>query len=149
MVRDIAIIHFNTPELTRATIESVRKHTPGCRFTVFDNSDKRPFVPMSGVKVFDNTKGQIIDFDAMLARYPKRRSTMYYHASAKHIACVDYLFDVLTEGFVLLDSDVLVKADISRFFDVQAAWHPLPFRRPHLQDEPPRTAVLRHRSLLL
>ena len=122
MVRDIAIIHYNTPELTRAAILSVRKHTPGCRFTVFDNSDIRPFEPMSGVSVIDNTKGEVIDFNAMLARYPDKRQTANNHGSAKHIASVDYLFDVLPDGFLLMDSDVLVKRDITPFFDEGVAW---------------------------
>ena len=133
MVRDIAIVHYNTPELTRAAILSVRKHTPGCRFTVLDNSDKRPFVPMPGVKVIDNTKGQVIDFDAMLDRYPGKVDTVNEQGSAKHIASVDYLFDVLTDGFVLMDSDVLIKRDIAPFFDKSVAWagtieHNPPFR---------------------
>lgn len=122
MKRTIAIIHFNTPELTRALIRSVRKHTPGCEFVVFDNSDRRPFKASKGVKVYDNTHGEIIDFRAVLARYPGKRSTMYYHASAKHILSVDWLFDKLTDGFVLLDSDVLVKQDIAPFFDESVPW---------------------------
>ena len=122
MRRDIAIVHYNTPELTRAAILSVRKHTTGCTFTVFDNSDKRPFEPMDGVKVIDNTKGQVIDFDAMLSRYPDKRDTANEQGSAKHIASVDYLFDVLPDGFVLMDSDVLVKRDIAAFFDKNVAW---------------------------
>ena len=122
MVRDVVIVHYNTPELTRAAILSVRKHTSGCRFTVFDNSDKRPFEPMPGVKVIDNTKGQVIDFDALLDRYPGKVDTVNEQGSAKHIASVDYFFDVLPEGFVLMDSDVLVKRDISAFFDATVAW---------------------------
>lgn len=122
VTRNVAIVHFNTPELTRAAIQSVQRHTPGCHFTVFDNSDCRPFKPMRGVRIIDNTKGQFINFDAMLARYPKRESTSYYQASAKHIASVDYLFDVIPEGFVLMDSDVLVKKDIAPFFDPMVAW---------------------------
>ncbi len=122
MVRDIAIVHYNTPELTKATILSVRKHTAGCRFTVFDNSDKRPFEPMPGVKVIDNTKGQVIDYDALLAKYPDKRDTANEQGSAKHIAAVDYLFDILPDGFVLMDSDVLVKQDISVFFDKSVSW---------------------------
>lgn len=131
MVRDIAIVHYNTPELTRAAILSVRKHTPGCRFTVFDNSDRRPFEPMPGVKVIDNTRGQVIDFDAMLERYPGKVDTVNEQGSAKHIASVDYLFDVLPDGFVLMDSDVLVKRDISFFFDKDVAW------TGTIQKEPP------------
>ena len=122
MVRDIAIVNYNTPELTTMAIRSVRKHTPGCRFTVFDNSDKYPFEGMDGVRVIDNTKGQVIDFDALLAKYPNKRDTANNHGSAKHIASVDYLFDVLPDGFLLMDSDVLVRWDISPLFDEHVAW---------------------------
>ena len=38
-----AIVHYNTPKLTRAALLSLWKHTPGCRAVVFDNSDRRPF----------------------------------------------------------------------------------------------------------
>ena len=59
-MKNILIVHYNTPELTLATIKSVRKHTPGCYFYVFDNSDKYPFVPdRNDICVFDNTKGAI------------------------------------------------------------------------------------------
>ena len=121
-VQNIATVHFNTQQLTMATVASIRKHTPGCRITVFDNSDRLPFPKYPGVTVIDNTKGQCIDFGELLARYPDQKSTDYYQASAKHIASVDYLFDVLTEGFVLLDSDALVKKDIAALFDPDCAW---------------------------
>ena len=65
---DVAIVHYNTPELTEAAIRSVWKHTPGCRITVFDNSDKREFRYKDDVAVIDNTRGQIIDFEMMLSK---------------------------------------------------------------------------------
>lgn len=122
MKKNIAIIHYNTPELTSALVQSVRLHTPGCSITVFDNSDARPFPAMRGVRVLDNTQGQIIDFKAVLSRYPGKRRTINDHASSKHILSVDYLFDILTEGFVLLDSDILIRKDISSFFDTSVPW---------------------------
>ena len=53
--REIAIVHFNTPELTEACIYSIRKHGgQDYHITVFDNSDKRPFtIKMDGVTVID------------------------------------------------------------------------------------------------
>ena len=122
MEREVVIVHFNTPELTGALVRSIHKHTPGCHINVFDNSDRRPFESADGVTVLDNTRGQLIDFEALLARYPDQRPTDYYQASAKHIASVDYMFDLLPEGFVLMDSDVLVKRDISSFWDRSVAW---------------------------
>lgn len=122
MQKNVAIVHYNTPELTTAAIQSLWLHTPGCKVTVFDNSDIRPFPPMKGVNVIDNTKGQVVDFAAMLARYPNKLETACNHGSEKHIASVDYLFDILPEGFVLMDSDVLIRWDISSFFDETVAW---------------------------
>jgi hypothetical protein len=116
--KDIAIVHYNTPELTEAAILSVRKHCQtDYRFTVFDNSDKRPFTKkMAGVKVIDNTKGQIIDFEAELAKYPDKEWEMAKrsnHGSFKHIITVQKLWELLPGGFILLESDVL----ITRNFD--------------------------------
>ena len=54
--RNVAIVHFNTPELTEAAILSLRKQT-GMRYDVmvFDNSDRRPFTAkMDGVTIIDN-----------------------------------------------------------------------------------------------
>ena len=116
-MKDVCIVHFNTPELTRATIRSLWKNTPDCRVVIFDNSTTAPFGEMDGVEVIDNTKGQILDFQKMLSRFPRKRWTMNDWGSAKHSYTIDYLFSVFPEGFVLMDSDILVKDDISGFFD--------------------------------
>jgi len=117
MEKNVCIIHFNTPELTRATIRSVWKHTPDCRITVFDNSDSIPFGKMDGVLVLDNTRGQLLDFDKFLSRYPRRRPSKNGWASAKHAKTVDCLFSLFPDGFVLMDSDILVRKDITGLFD--------------------------------
>ncbi len=75
MKKTVAIINYNTPELTEAAILSLRKQ---CKedyaVVVFDNSDKRPFTKkMKGVRRIDNTKGQYVDFDAELAKYPDKQ----------------------------------------------------------------------------
>ena len=111
--KEIAIVHYNTPELTEAAILSVRKHSnENYHFNVFDNSDKRPFKKkMKGVRVFDNTKGQIIDFEAELAKYPDKEWEMAKksnHGSEKHIMSVQKLWELLPDGFILLESDVLI-----------------------------------------
>lgn len=121
-MRDIAIVYFNTLELTTALVKSILKFSPGNRIIIFDNSDRIPFPEMEGVIVLDNTKGQLVDFEAMKARYPNSRETAYYQASAKHIASVDYLFDVCPNGFMLMDSDILLKKDINPLFDDAVAW---------------------------
>ena len=111
--KTIAIVHFNTPELTEAAIMSVQKHCQeDYQFLIFDNSDKRPFkTKMNGVKVIDNTKGQVIDFEAELAKYPDKEWNMAKlsnHGSMKHIWSVQKLWELLPDGFILLESDVLI-----------------------------------------
>lgn len=122
MTKNVAIVHYNTPELTAAAIKSLLLHTPDCKITVFENSDKRPLPPIDNVTVLDNTKGQLVDFEEMLSRYPDKIPTACNWGSEKHIASVDYLFDVLQEGFLLVDSDVLFKKDITSLFDSSKAW---------------------------
>jgi len=117
MEKNVCIVNFNTPELTSAAILSLWKNTPDAKVTVFDNSDTRPFPAMDGVTIIDNTKGQIIDFDEFLSRFPDKKQTRNEWGSAKHTYTVDRLFDYFPEGFVLMDSDVLVRKDISCFFD--------------------------------
>lgn len=117
MKRDIAIVHYNTPEITEALVGSIRKFAPECSITIFDNSDKRPFPQTDGVRILDNTHGRLVDFDAALSRYPQRIETGNNYGSVKHSMSIDYLFDVLPDGFVLMDSDVLLKQSIDVFFD--------------------------------
>ena len=69
MRKTVAIVHFNTPELTEAAILSIRKHGgKDYRIVVFDNSDKRPFPKRENVEIIDNTQGKIINFDLELAK---------------------------------------------------------------------------------
>lgn len=117
--REVAIVHYNTPELTEATILSLRKHGgKDYHVTILDNSSERPFYKsMPGVDVIDNTKGQIIDFDAMLAQYPNKSQLIgcapgCHFGSCKHIWSVEKLWDIIPQGFVLLDSDILLTQDI-------------------------------------
>ena len=121
--KTVAIIHYNTPELTEAGIKSLRKHGgEDYRVVVFDNSNERPFIQqMDGVKIIDNTKGQVIDFDKELEKYPEREekigvSGKCVFGSVKHMMTVQKLFDLLPDGFVLMESDILLKQSIESFF---------------------------------
>lgn len=122
--KTVAIIHFNTPMLTECAIKSLRKHGGQMyRVVLFDNSDTAPFTTrMRGVEVIDNTKGQIIDFDKELEKYPHRDRSIgcakgCEFGSAKHMMTVQKLWDLLPEGFVLMESDILLKANIDEFFE--------------------------------
>jgi hypothetical protein len=78
--KEIAIVHYNTPELTEAAILSARKWCEGdWHVTVLDNSDARPFKKrMKGVKVLNNREGQLIDFDKELEKWPDRCEELAY-----------------------------------------------------------------------
>ena len=131
MTREVAICHFNTPELTEAAILSLRKHGgESYHVTVFDNStatdfcgihrEARPFTAkMNGVTVIDNTQGQIIDFAAELAKFPDREpesAASNDWGSVKHMITIQYLFDLLPDGFLLMDSDILIKQNVDHLF---------------------------------
>lgn len=123
MVRNIAIINYNTPELVEAAILSVRKHGgESWPVYVMDNSDCRPFTKkMAGVTRIDNTNGQVVDFDAELAKFPDKDYKMgCIHGgnfgSARHIMSVQALWDLIPDGFMLLDSDILIKDDVEFMF---------------------------------
>lgn len=127
----VCIVHYNTPKLTAACIRSLWKHTPNARVTVFDNSDKRPFSSIVNCKlsncpieVVDNTRGQHIDFEKWLATFPdKEPSPGNNYGSAKHCYSVQWLIDHSEEPFVLMDSDVLIRKDITPFFEHKdCAW---------------------------
>ena len=116
---NILTIHFNTPELTSALIKSINKFVPNAKIFVFDNSDQRPLFDEDKAKVtyFDNTKSQIIDFDKWLSQFPKRDASGNNFGSAKHTKSIDHCFDLIPDGFILLDSDVLLTKDISVYWN--------------------------------
>ncbi len=109
---DVAIVHYNTPELTSAAIRSLNKHMPGSQIFLFDNSDKKPFKEnFANVKLIDNTKGKIIDFESILSKYPDKDESdvsKSNYGSAKHCLSVDKLMDIVPDGFLLMDSDILL-----------------------------------------
>lgn len=124
--KQVAIIHYNTPELTEAAILSLRKQT-GMKYdvVVFDNSDRRPFTAkMQGVKVIDNTKSKYIDFEKELAKYPDKCWELAWrsnYGSAKHIMSVQKLWELIPEGFILMESDILLTKNINFLWDEQYA----------------------------
>ena len=120
----VAIVHYNTPELTYACIGSLLKNggiykcVKEMKVVVFDNSDQRPMeCPPTGVIRLDNTKGQIIDFDKELEKFPDRCPEIgcakgCEYGSAKHMMTVQKLWELIPNGFILMESDVLIKKPI-------------------------------------
>ena len=121
MNKNILIIHYNTPILTKRLVESINKHVSGAKIFIFDNSNKNKFeYKIDNVTVLDNTRGQIINFDEWLKKYPKRNISngrTNNWGSAKHSYSVDTAIRMIKEPVVLLDSDVLVKKDLSELYN--------------------------------
>lgn len=126
MEKNILIVNFNTNKLTQCCIKSINKTTPDCHIYVFDNSDKEPFENIfDNVEVIDNTQGHIINFEQELAKYDllyDYGTELNNFASLKHTMTIDKFIDFVEGGFVLMDSDVLVKKDISGLFDENIAY---------------------------
>lgn len=123
MKYNFVTVNFNTPELVDALIKSIYKNSgipkEDINIIVFDNSDKRPF-KSDDVTVLDNTKGQIINFEKWLDTFPNKRdkkSTHNNYGSDKHCYTIEWLIHHIPGGFLLLDSDVLIKKPVKMFFN--------------------------------
>jgi hypothetical protein len=92
-----------------------------CHIFIFDNSDTKPFrYKQDNIVIYDNTEGKIINFDKELSKYPNRFYSLGAKSkwgSFKHCLSVDKCFDLIKDNFILLDSDVLLKKDISELYD--------------------------------
>ena len=121
MLKNVLIINYNTPYMTECLVRSINLFMDGAAIYVFDNSDKYPFSSTTeNVTVFDNTKGQIIDFDKWLENYPDRGKShgrVNAWGSAKHCYSIEKCMDLIEGDFIVLDSDVLLKKDISDLYD--------------------------------
>lgn len=126
MEREVVIVHYNTPELTEAAIMSLRKHGgEGYHVTIFDNSDERPFrpsgKPLGTVAVIDNTRGQVIDFEKELAKWPERDREYgcakgCEFGSDKHMMSVQKCWELIGKPFLLMDSDILIQDSVDFMF---------------------------------
>jgi len=126
MKKTICIVHYNTPELTEALVLSIRKWMGDeWAVVIFDNSDQRPFKKkIKGVKVLNNTKGKLVDFDKELKQYADKCDDLAYkgnYASVKHMMSVQKLFELVPDGFILMDSDIILKRDISYIWNEKYA----------------------------
>lgn len=121
MKKNIVIVHYNTPLLTECLVRSINLFVKDAVIYIFDNSDKYPFTAyFDNVLVLDNTKGDIINFNKWLEKYPNRNRSSEHtriFGSAKHCYSVQKCIEIIRENFILLDSDVLLKRDISDLYD--------------------------------
>ena len=104
---NILIVHYNTPDITECLVKSINKHCQNANIFIFDNSDKLPFTNknLSNVTLLDNTKQQIIKFNT------------HQGASIRHMLSVEKCFSLINDDFILLDSDTIVKKDLSSLVD--------------------------------
>lgn len=114
---NILIIHYNTPHLTECLVKSINMFEEDTTIYIFDNSDKHPFTAkFDNVKLLDNTKGQYINFNEWLKKYPNKgrsHGRVNKWGSAKHCYSVEKCMEIIGDNFILLDSDVLLKRKIS------------------------------------
>lgn len=120
-MRKVCIVHFNTPILTECLVKSINKHMKDVQIYIFDNSDKQPYTYIiDNVTVFDNTKGQIINFDKWLQKYPNRNQSpgkLNNFGSAKHTYSIQKCIELIDDDFILMDSDILIKKPFDEFYD--------------------------------
>lgn len=116
------IIHYNTPIITTCLIGSIRKFHPDADITIFDNSDKQPFdkTLFEDIEYLDNTQQQLIHFDEYISKFTdtvESSRKINNFGSAKHAMSVEYLCNTFNNPFILLDSDVLLKRQVSCIYD--------------------------------
>ena len=115
---NILIVNYNTQKLTDACIRSINDNVSNARIFLFDNSDKVPFVnKYKNVFVINNTKGDIIDFDKWLSKFPNKNPMSNNYGSAKHCYTIEKFMEMFDDNFVLIDSDTIVKKDFSEICD--------------------------------
>lgn len=121
---DVLIVNYNTPKLVAAAVQSLWLHTPEAKVTIFDNSDVRPFPAdeWPEINYIDNTRGQVFRWEKVLERWPDKLPTKNNWGSAMHCYSVDVCMDRFPDGFVLMDSDILIKRDITPLCDKALAW---------------------------
>lgn len=119
---NFCIVNYNTSHMIDCLIKSIHKTTPNSHIYIFDNSDSEEVykTTFKDVTVFDNTKGQYIDFEVFLNKYKDRAKSAgrtNKHGSAKHCISVEKCMNLIKENFILLDSDILIKRDVTELFD--------------------------------
>lgn len=115
---NILIIHYNTPFLTECLIRSINRNVRECHIYIFDNSDIHPFTyKQSNLTILDNTKGEIINFDEWLKQFPYVNEGTGKRGSARHCYSVEVALSIINDNVILMDSDVLLKKDITDIWD--------------------------------
>lgn len=109
---NIIIIHYNANDSLIKCLESLKQITNPFIVHLFDNSDETSFIDVDRfnfIKYYDNTKGQLVDFTDKIGKLK--------FASYTHSKSVQFILDLIKTECLLLDSDVILKKDISYLMD--------------------------------
>ena len=121
----IITFSYNTTELTNALIDSINLFSKGNEVIVFDNSDKVKYVNDT-VKVLDNTDGHIVNYANIIETHQKSKLSSYGKlngfGSMKHSLAIQKCMDMFDDNFIIIDSDVLLKKDITSICDENYAF---------------------------
>lgn len=106
------IVNYNTSLLVNALINNIQLFDKNSDICVFDNSDKCVFTTeYANTTILDNTNNNLLNFDTEWRKITQLENKN--NGSWKHAMSVEWFFEYCDEPFVLLDSDVIIKKDIS------------------------------------
>ena len=125
--KEFLTVNFNTPELINALVCSINKFVSDAHITVIDNSDMEKCVSglPDNVTVIDNTYGQFINFKKWINSFPYKYTPagrFNNYGSAKHCYTIQRFMDTVDYNFMLVDSDILLKRDVSDVFIEDCIW---------------------------
>lgn len=108
----VLIVNYNTPYYVRNVILSLLHHSKNTHIYVFDNSDNGTIFDGSefdNVTLIDNTKDQFFN---------RHSQSLNNHGSNMHGKAIQTFIDnSFCDGFILLDSDVILKKDVRELYD--------------------------------
>ena len=110
------VVNSDTPELIDALIRSIRKNSRSIKkVIVFENSLFKPFDKRKrnygiDVEILDNSRNDLVDFSITQQKIEEGCTVSGW---VIHSESIDWLVRNIGRDFILLDSDVLVKNDLS------------------------------------
>lgn len=100
----IGIVHYNTPEITKQLVESIRKNVDNYEICVVDNSDTKPL----DRGLVDFYYQNVIDFTGY---------TDLKYCSYRHAKSIQWMLDNFSSNMWLFDSDTYLVKDFSDIID--------------------------------
>ena len=113
----VFVVNFNTTDMTNACVKRIIEHCSSYDFhiEVLDNSTTDKFVldvNDNRIKVIDNTRNQVIDYDVFVKNNCRGNDKGNY-ASAKHSFAIDWMIKTCTtKNLLILDSDAFLTRDV-------------------------------------